>query len=100
MIQRWLFFALCCIALFVPGATHAQIVAPDSLTFDTDSLRRDFDRRPYFGLYKDNYFTFGVPIGSRPTKENSNVKFQISIAQRLTKSVLLWNTYLFLFYMQ
>ena len=100
MIQRWLFFALCCIALFVPGATHAQIVAPDSLTFDTDSLRRDFDRRPYFGLYKDNYFTFGVPIGSRPTKENSNVKFQISIAQRLTKSVLPWNTYLFLFYTQ
>ena len=100
MIQRWLFFALCCIALFVPGATHAQIVAPDSLTFDTDSLRRDFDRRPYFGLYKDNYFTFVVPIGSRPTKENSNVKFQISIAQRLTKSVLPWNTYLFLFYTQ
>lgn len=78
----------------------AQIVSADSTVLDTDSLRRDFDRRPYFGLYKDNYFTFGVPIGEKINKHNSNVKFQISIAQRLTKSTLPWNTYLFLFYTQ
>ena len=78
----------------------AQIVSADSAVLDTDSLRRDFDSRPYFGLYKDNYFTFGVPIGDKINKHNSNVKFQISIAQRLTKSTLPWNTYLFLFYTQ
>ena len=78
----------------------AQIVSADSTVLDTDSLRRDFDRQPYFGLYKDNYFTFGVPIGEKISKHNSNVKFQISIAQRLTKSTLPWNTYLFLFYTQ
>ena len=79
---------------------RAQIVSVDSLTINTDSLRRDFDNQPYFGLYKDNYFTFGVPVGSKPTKENSNVKFQISISQRLAKGVLPWRTYLFLFYTQ
>lgn len=86
--------------LFHQVSLKAQIVAPDSMTIDTDSLRRDFDNQPYFGLYKDNYFTFGIPIGETPTKSNSNVKFQISIAQRLTRSTLPWNTYLFLFYTQ
>ncbi len=78
----------------------AQIVANDSLTIDSDSLRRAFDRQPSFGIYKDNYFTFGVPVGHTPNRHNSNVKFQISVAQRLTKSTLPWGTYLFLFYTQ
>lgn len=78
---------------------QAQIVNVDG-EIDTDSLRRDFDNQPYFGLYKDNYFTFGVPVGHTPDRHNSNVKFQVSIAQRLTKSTLPWNTYLFLFYTQ
>lgn len=82
------------------GKAHAQIVAPDSLTYNADSIREAFDKQPYFGLYKDNYFVFGCPIGHTPNRHNTNVKFQISIAQRLTKSVLPWNTYLFLFYTQ
>lgn len=81
-------------------SARAQIVAPDSMTYDADSLKRAFDKQPYFGLYKDNYFTFGVPVGHTPNRHNSNVKFQISISQRLTKSVLPWNSYLFLFYTQ
>ena len=36
----------------------AQIVATHGDTYDIDSLRRDFDSRPSFGLYKDNYFIF------------------------------------------
>lgn len=88
------------ILLGTASQASAQIVSADSTVLDTDSLRRDFDRQPYFGLYKDNYFTFGVPIGEKISKHNSNVKFQISIAQRLTKSTLPWNTYLFLFYTQ
>lgn len=67
---------------------------------DTDSVRRAFDDQPYFGLYKDNYFVFGTALGPKPTRENTNVKFQISIAQRLTKSTLPWGTYLYLFYSQ
>ncbi len=87
-------------ALMCAISVNAQIVAEKGTVIDTDSLRRDFDNQPYFGLYKDNYFTFGIPVGEAPSKYNSNVKFQISIAQRLTKSTLPWNTYLSLFYTQ
>lgn len=88
------------IAFGSAAGVNAQIVSEKNEIIDTDSLRRDFDNQPYFGLYKDNYFIFGPPIGQRPTKENTNIKFQISIAQRLTRSTLPWNTYLFLFYTQ
>ncbi|MDE6557091.1 MAG: phospholipase A [Duncaniella sp.] len=67
---------------------------------NTDSVRRAFDSGPYFGLYKDNYFIFGCPVGQTITRKNSNIKFQISFAQRLTKSTLPFGTYLFLFYTQ
>ena len=90
----------CILFLLCNLPAAAQIAAPDSLSCNTDSLRREFDNQPYFGIYKDNYFTFGVPVNHRPTRHNSNVKFQISIAQRLTKSTLPWGTYLFLFYTQ
>lgn len=83
------------------SSVQAQIVTfGDQKDFNTDSIRRDFDKRPFFGLYKDNYFTIGTSIGGRPTATNSDVKFQISFAQRLTNSVLPWNTYLYLFYTQ
>jgi phospholipase A1 len=78
----------------------AQIVSQSGEKLDVDSLRRDFDNQPYFGLYKDNYFIFGPSVGPKPTNENTNIKFQISIAQRLTKSVLPGNSYLYLFYTQ
>lgn len=79
-----------------------QIIArSDSIArFDADSLRRAFDSGPYFTFYKDNYFIVGTALGYKPTKYNSNVKFQISIQQKLTKSTLPWNTYLYLFYTQ
>ena len=84
----------------VPQA-RAQIVIPvNQSKIDADSIRRDFDRRPYFGLYKDNYFTVGTTMGGKPTKENSDVKFQVSISQKLTRSVLPFNSYLFLMYSQ
>lgn len=78
----------------------AQIVTVDNQRLNTDSVRTQFDKGPYFTLYKDNYFIFGPPIGQKITKENTNVKFQISISQKLTKSTLPWNTYLYLFYTQ
>lgn len=91
--------ALIAIALSAPEAA-AQIAGPDSLRLNADSVLREFDKQPSFGIYKDNYFTFGIPVGHTPNRHNSNVKFQVSVAQRLTKSVLPWHTYLFLFYSQ
>lgn len=87
--------------LSVP-ALRAQIVniSPADDTVNSDSIRQAFDSGPYFGLYKDNYFIFGPPVGQKISKDNTNIKFQISIAQRLTKSTLPLGTYLFLFYTQ
>lgn len=90
--------ATLCVAL--PEDARAQIVSTTEQRIDADSMRRAFDNRPYFGLYKDNYFVFGPAIGSRPTNENTNVKFQISVSQRLTRSTLPLGTYLYLFYSQ
>ncbi|MCM1449323.1 MAG: phospholipase A [Clostridiales bacterium] len=82
-------------------SASAQIVpVSEEARIDADSVRRAFDDGPYFGLYKDNYFIFGPAIGQKATKKNTNVKFQISIAQKLTKSTLPWGTYLYLYYTQ
>lgn len=65
-----------------------------------DSIRAELDRRPYFSLHKDTYFVGGTVLGGTPTIHNSDVKFQISFQQRLTKSVLPGHSYLYLFYTQ
>ena len=91
------------ILFFIIGFTSsvpAQIVKLDNKEFNADSIRKEFDEAPHFSLYKDNYFTIGTAIGPRPSATNSDVKFQVSISQRLTKSTLPFNTYLFLFYNQ
>ena len=87
-------------AAIIAFAADAQIVNFNNEVLQSDSVRRAFDNGPYFGLYKDNYFIFGTSVGPRPTRENSNVKFQISISQKLTKSTLPLGTYLYLFYTQ
>lgn len=87
-------------ALGLATGAGAQILSSDGYTFNPDSIRRDFRNQPYFSLYKDNYFILGPPIGFRPTRENTNIKFQISVAQRLTNATLPGGTYLYLFYSQ
>ena len=97
MRVRQLLFLIICI--LIAGQASGQIVpvsSPDPI--NADSVRRAFDDGPYFGLYKDNYFIFGPAIGQKITRQNTNIKFQVSIAQKLTKSTLPWNTYLYLYY--
>ncbi len=86
--------------LLLPATGHSQIVSISNDDVNSDSIREAFDRGPYFGLYKDNYFIFGCPVGQGIRRDNTNIKFQISIAQRLTRSTLPFGTYLFLFYSQ
>ncbi len=68
--------------------------------YNADSVRAVWDKMPYFTLFKDNYFIGGTTLGGKPTSVNSDVKFQLSIAQRLTKSKLPFDTYLFIQYTQ
>lgn len=94
-----LLFILLPVLFFAVLPARAQILSLEGKPFDVDSIKEDLDNQPYFGLYKDNYFIFG-PSLNHPDKTNTNIKFQISIAQRLTKSVLPWGTFLYLFYSQ
>lgn len=101
MIKR----SLISILLVVVAAltAKAQITTVDDNTkneFNVDSIVKDFDSRPFFSLYKDNYFVAGTALNQKPNEFNSDVKFQISFSQRLTRSVLPWHSYLFLFYSQ
>lgn len=99
MFRKILFFILALIVV-TPTTIQAQIVKFEDSDFNADSIRREYDNGPYFTLYKDNYFIAGTTVGSRPTRVNSDIKFQISIAQRLTKSTLPFNSHFFLFYNQ
>jgi len=99
---QWIkYLAIVVVVLVTSWPARGQIVVTeDKYKFNADSIRREFDNQPFFSLYKDNYFTIGTAIGSKPTSSNSDVKFQISIQQRLTKSVLPGHSYLYLFYSQ
>lgn len=99
-MKKMLRHTITLLLMLVATTTHGQIVTFNEQKVNADSVRQAFDNGPYFTLYKDNYFVFGPPIGQSISKNNTNVKFQISISQRLTKSTLPWGTYLYLFYSQ
>ncbi|MDE6336081.1 MAG: phospholipase A [Muribaculaceae bacterium] len=94
----YIYILLLLVALPLSG--KAQLVPmPDQKEF-VDSIRRELDYGPYYGLYKDNYFTVGTQPFAKPTSTNSDVKFQLSFMFRLTEATLPWNSYLFLMYTQ
>ena len=85
----------------VGGWCEAQVLPKaGEESYNADSVRAILDKQPYFSLFKDNYFIGGIPIGEKITSRNSDVKFQISVSQRLTKSKLPFDSYLFLQYTQ
>lgn len=99
-MRRFLVLFLASLAvLLTPVAANAQIIGKDYEEI-ADSIKHDYDLGPFFGLYKDNYFTVGTTLNHVPSRTNSDVKFQISLAIRLTKMSLPWHTYLYLFYTQ
>lgn len=78
----------------------SQLVPMKNQKEFTDSLKKELDYGPYFGLYKDTYFIVGTKFPGIPSAYNSDVKFQISFAIRLTNATLPWNSFLFLSYTQ
>ena len=100
---RHIIFQISIIAMIMlsfPSEVKAQLLGVSDQKEYTDSLKEQLLHAPYFGLYKDNYFIVGTTIGKVPDRQNSDVKFQISIAQRLTKTTLPLNSYIFLMYTQ
>jgi len=58
------------------------------------------NKTPSFSIYRDNYFITGIPTNSTSTKDNSDVKYQISFKQLLFRKTFSKNLYLFLTYTQ
>ncbi|MDR0749715.1 MAG: phospholipase A [Tannerellaceae bacterium] len=76
------------------------VFAHPPVYYNADSIRAGIEEVPSFGLYKDNYFMAGAPLNHKVTRHTTDVKFQLSIRQRITKSKLPFDTYLFLQYTQ
>jgi phospholipase A1 len=64
------------------------------------ALKDTMQQIPAFTIYKDNYFITGVPTNMAINSTTANAKYQISFKQMITRSVLPWDTYLFLTYSQ
>lgn len=77
-----------------------KVFGADSLKVDEQDALQLFDNTPSFGVYRDNYFVTGVPTNYKINKNTADAKFQISIRQRLTKSILPFKTFLYLTYTQ
>ncbi len=58
------------------------------------------DRLPAFAVYRDTYFVTGIPLNKEITNNSADASFQISVRQRLTKSVLPFNTFAYMTYTQ
>ncbi len=99
-MKNHVYIYLLLLLMVLPLSSRAQLVPmPDQKEF-VDSIRKELDYGPYYGLYKDNYFTVGTQPFAKPTSTNSDVKFQLSFMFRLTEATLPWKSYLFLMYTQ
>ena len=67
---------------------------------DEKELFRIIDAAPSFAVFKDVYFVTGIPLNTSINSKTADAMFQISFRQRLTKSHLPFNTFLYLTYTQ
>lgn len=72
----------------------------DYLEITDEEFMELYDAQPSFGMFHDNYLITGVPTNEEINKQTADVKYQISISQRLTKSRLPFNSTLLLTYTQ
>jgi len=86
-------FILFCVAFFFATVLVAQPISQDS-------VNKILKATPAFSIYKDNYLITGVPLDQGITNESSDIKYQISLQQRVTSAVLPFRTYLSFVYTQ
>lgn len=77
-----------------------NIFKPKHLEISEKEVLKYADRLPAFAVYRDTYFLTGVPLNKEITNQSADVTFQISVRQRLTKSVLPFKTFAYLTYTQ
>ncbi|HSM63505.1 MAG TPA: phospholipase A, partial [Gillisia sp.] len=92
-MKRLLFLSL----LFTALLTHSTVIG-QRLT--RDQVYDTIQEMHSFSTYQDNYFISGVPTNKAITKNNSDIKYQISFKQFVSRATLPLNSYLFLTYSQ
>ncbi|MDD4819567.1 MAG: phospholipase A [Flavobacteriales bacterium] len=65
-----------------------------------DQISSAMETIPPFCIFKDNYFISGTNFNGGINSNNSDVKYQISVMDRLIKGALPYDTYLFITYTQ
>ena len=86
--------------LYEQAISDKNILKPQRLMISEEEVVRMVDKLPSFGVFRDTYFITGIPLNKKTNPSNADITFQISIRQRLTKSVLPYNTFLYLTYSQ
>ncbi len=79
---------------------RADLLKPRYLEVEECEVLHLLDLQPSYAMYRDNYFITGIPTNKEIDNYTANAKFQISLRQRLTKSVLPFNSLLMLTYTQ
>lgn len=77
-----------------------HIFRPKQIAISEEEAIRMADKLPAFAVYRDTYFVTGVPLNEKITRSSADASFQISIRQRLTKSVLPFKSFAYLTYTQ
>lgn len=79
---------------------HTPFYKNSQIEVDEEEILKIMDALPAFGVFKDNYFTTGIPLNTSIDRNSADAMFQISIRHRLTRSRLPFNTFLYLTYTQ
>lgn len=85
-----------CLLLFI--LAHPILIMGQRLT--REEVYDTIQKMPAFTSYHDNFFISGVPTNRPTTKDNADIKYQISFKQLVTRTTLPLNSYLFLSYTQ
>lgn len=83
----------------VPNSVK-EFLSPNHVDLTVDESIKIEDLSPAFAPYKDNFFITGIPLNRRISNSSADALFQVSIRQRLTKTVLPFNTFAYLTYTQ
>lgn len=92
-----LFFISTVLALTLISFTSHQTKGQ---TLTRSAFKDSMQQIPSFTIHKDNYFITGVPTNTAINSTTANAKYQISFKQMISRSVLPWETYLYLTYSQ
>lgn len=93
IMNRLLFTCLVLSSFFVQSTMQGQRLTREQV-YDT------IMEMPSFSSYQDNYFISGVPTNKAIKKDNSDIKYQISFKQMVSRATLPLNSYLFVTYTQ